>query len=82
MKCYLNDDIWNQNIGRNWELVIFDLLDHSEYDFDETKQLVMVFLLEDNYGSKPIIKSEFEFVVDNEIAPFSNIKLVKMVSVL
>lgn len=81
MKCYLNGDIWDENIDLEWDIVIFDLKDRSEYELDDNKRLIMVFHVEDDHGSKPIIKSELEFVVENAFTPAVNIQLAQMVSI-
>lgn len=82
MKCYLNEDVWDENIDGEWDIAIIDLIDRSEYELDKTKHLIMVYHVKfNNYGSKPIVKSELEFVVDKELTTPVNIQLAQMVSI-
>lgn len=82
MKCYLNGDIWEENFGEEWDMVIYDLIDRSEYELDTSKQLIIVAFMEYNHGSKPTVKCELEFVVEKALTPAVNIQLARMVSIL
>jgi hypothetical protein len=61
MRCYFNEEIWNEDIGQGWEMVILDLKDRSELELNKTKRLMFVNHIEE---ATPRVISEMEFVVD------------------
>lgn len=61
MRCYFNEEIWNEDIGQGWEMVILDLKDRSELELNKTKRLMFVNHIEET-NSRVI--TEMEFVVD------------------
>jgi len=63
MRCYFNEEIWNEDIGQGWEMVILDLKDRSELELGKTKRLMFVNHVEE-IDSQQRLVSEMEFVVD------------------
>lgn len=81
MRCYFNEEIWNEDIGQGWEMVILDLKDRSELELNKTKRLMFVNHVEEN-GSQQRLISEMEFVVDIASTTSANTQLAKEVSIL
>lgn len=81
MQCYLNNEIWNEDIGQNWEMVILDLKDRFELELEKTKRLMFVNHVVDN-DSQQFKISEMEFTI--EIASVTSIskQLAKKVCIL
>lgn len=80
MRCYFNEEIWSEDIGQGWEMVILDLKDRSELELNKTKRLMFVNHLEENYPYRLI--SEMEFVVDIASSTSANTQLATEVSTL
>ncbi|VVC39387.1 Hypothetical protein CINCED_3A016381 [Cinara cedri] len=74
MRCYFNDETWNEDIGQGWEMVIIDLKNRSELELSNTKRLMFVNHIEDN-GSQQRLVSEMEFVVDIASTLSTNLQL-------
>lgn len=79
MRCYFNEEIWNEDIGQGWEMVILDLKDRSELELSKTKRLMFVNHIDDN-GSQQRLVSEMEFVVDIASTTSANSQLATEVS--
>lgn len=79
MRCYFNEEIWNEDIGQGWEMVILDLKDRSELELSKTKRLLFVNHVEEN-GSQQRLISEMEFVVDIASTTSANSQLATEVS--
>lgn len=79
MRCYFNEEIWNEDIGQGWEMVILDLKDRSELELNKTKRLMFVNHIDDN-GSQQRLVSEMEFVVDIASSTSANSQLATEVS--
>lgn len=77
MRCYFNEEIWNEDIGQGWEMVILDLKDRSELELGKTKRLMFVNHVE--AGSQQRIISEMEFVVDIASTTSANSQLASEV---
>lgn len=74
MRCYFNEEIWNEDIGQGWEMVILDLKDRSELELSKTKRLMFVNHVEET-GSQQRLISEMEFVVDIASSTSANTQL-------
>lgn len=81
MRCYFNEEIWDEDIGQGWEMVILDLKDRSELELSKTKRLMFVNHVEEN-GSQQRLISEMEFVVDIASTTSANTQLATEVSTL
>lgn len=79
MRCYFNEEIWNEDIGQGWEMVLLDLKDRQELELSKTKRLLFVNHVEEN-GSQQRIISEMEFVVDIASTISANTQLATEVS--
>ncbi|XP_050432536.1 ubiquitin carboxyl-terminal hydrolase 47 [Adelges cooleyi] len=79
MRCYFNEEIWNEDIGQGWEMVILDLKDRPELELSKTKRLMFVNHVEEN-GSQQRLISEMEFVVDIASATSANTQLASEIS--
>lgn len=78
MRCYFNEEIWNEDIGQGWEMVILDLKDRSELELNKTKRLMFVNHIEET-NSRVI--TEMEFVVDIASTTSPNTQLGTEVSI-
>ena len=79
MRCYFNEEIWNEDIGQGWEMVILDLKDRSELELNKTKRLMFVNHIEEALPRRFI--SEMEFVVDIASSTSANAQLATEVSI-
>lgn len=79
MRCYFNEEIWNEDIGQGWEMVILDLKDRSELELSKTKRLMFVNHVEET-GSQQRLVSEMEFVVDIASTTSANSQLASEIS--
>lgn len=80
MRCYFNEEIWNEDIGQGWEMVILDLKDRSELELNKTKRLMFVNHVEEALPGRCI--TEMEFVVDIASSTSANTQLATEVSIL
>jgi len=80
MRCYFNEEIWNEDIGQGWEMVIVDLKDRSELELNKTKRLMFVNHIEEAHPHRVI--SELEFVVDIASTSSANTQLATEVSIV
>lgn len=81
LQCYFNEEVWKEDIGQGWEMVILDLKDRSELEFDKmTKRLMFVNHVDHNDSQYKF--SEMEFVI--EIASMTSmcVQLMKEVGIL
>lgn len=78
MRCYFNEEIWNEDIGQGWEMVILDLKDRSELELNKTKRLMFVNHVEEAHPGRCI--TEMEFVVDIASSTSANTQLATEIS--
>jgi hypothetical protein len=81
MRCYFNEEIWNEDIGQGWEMVILDLKDRCELELNKTKRLLFVNHVEE-HGLQQRLISEMEFVVDIASTTSANTQLATEVRIL
>lgn len=79
-RCYFNEEIWNEDIGQGWEMVVLDLKDRCELELSKTKRLMFVNHVEEHGSSQRLI-SEMEFVVDIASTASANTQLATEVSI-
>lgn len=82
MKCYLDEDLWVDAIPQAFEMVVIDLIDRSEHKVCDNREFVIVHHVECDSNTKPIVKCEFEFIVDITSTTFISKQLAQMVSIL
>ncbi|XP_050541895.1 ubiquitin carboxyl-terminal hydrolase 47-like isoform X2 [Daktulosphaira vitifoliae] len=79
LRCYFNEEIWNEDIGQGWEMIILDLIDRTELELGKTKRLMFVNHVEEN-GTQQRLMSEMEFVVDIASTISANTQLASEIS--